>query len=291
MQPPEIVSQCSCSVNTQKTNLRQIFLQRTTPRKCTYKKFKENNLAKVIFLKLLTKENLFECFHQFATYQKRRRILVHPNFVEKSTCKQSGFFDHQNYLEKSKQKHRGYFDQRNHIVKSTWVVFLINKITPEKVGGNNVDFSTVEITSKKVCGNNVDFSTIEITSKKVRGNKVDFSTIEIISKKVRGNNVDFSTIEIRSKKVRGNNLDFLTIEITWKKVCGNGMDFSISEITSKKYAKKTQKIVGIWSLTYRRNIDVELTSIRRGVPVGNALQKSSFLQKNPTASGGSVEEK
>ena len=120
MQPPEIVSQCSCSVNTQKTNLRQIFLQRTTPRTCTYKKFKENNLAKVISLKLLTKENLFECFHQFATYQKRRRILVHPNFVEKSTCKQSGFFDHQNYLEKSKQKHRGYFDQRNYIVKSTW---------------------------------------------------------------------------------------------------------------------------------------------------------------------------
>ena len=154
------------------------------------------------------------------------------------------------------------------------MVFLINKITPEKVGGNNVDFSTVEITSKKVCGN-----------------KVDFSTIEIISKKVRGNNVDFSTIEITSKKVRGNNLDFLTIEITWKKVCGNGMDFSISEITLKKYAKKTQKIVEIWSLKYRRNIDVELTSIRRGVPVGNALQKNSFLQKNPTASGGSVEEK
>ena len=27
--------------------------------------------------------------------------------------------------------------------------FLINEITPEKVGGNNVDFSTIEITSKK----------------------------------------------------------------------------------------------------------------------------------------------
>ena len=27
------------------------------------KEFKENNLAKVNFLKLLTKENLLECFH------------------------------------------------------------------------------------------------------------------------------------------------------------------------------------------------------------------------------------
>ena len=80
----------------------------------------------------------------------------------------------------------------------------------------------------------MNISTKEITSKKVRGSKVDFSTIEITSKKVRGNNVDFSTIEI----------------------------------TSKKYAGMTWKFVEIWSSTYRRNIHVESTSIRRGVPVG-----------------------
>ena len=37
---------------------------------------------------------------------------------------------------------------------------------------------------------------------------------------------------------------------------------------SKKYVKMTWKFVEIWSSTYRRNMDVESTSIRRGVPVG-----------------------
>ena len=97
----------------------------------------------------------------------------------------------------------------------------------------------------------MDISTKEITSKKVRGNKVDFSTIEITSKKVRGNDVDFSTIEITSKEVRGNDVDF-----------------SISETTSKKYMETTWKFVKIWSSMYRRNIHVESTSIRHGVPVG-----------------------
>ena len=82
---------------------------------------------------------------------------------------------------------------------------------------------------------------------------MDFSTIEITLKKVREIDVDFSTIEITSKKVRENNLDFLTIEIT-----------------SKKYVESTWKFVEIWSLTYRRNSQVESTSIRRGVPVGFA---------------------
>ena len=108
--------------------------------------------------------------------------------------------------------------------------------------------------SKEVSKDNVHISTSEITSKRVRGNHVDFSTIEITSKKVRGNHVDFSTIEITSKKVRGNHVDFSTIEIT-----------------SKKYAEMTWKFVKIWSSTYRRNIHVESTSIRRGVPVGQFL--------------------
>ena len=112
--------------------------------------------------------------------------------------------------------------------------FLTSEITPKKVHGSGVDFSTIEITLKKVCGNDVYFSTSEITPKKERGNEADFSVIEITSKKVRGNNVDFS----------------------------------ISEITSKKYAEMTWRLVEIWPLTYRRNIDVESTWIRRGVPVG-----------------------
>ena len=68
--------------------------------------------------------------------------------------------------------------------------------------------------------------------------------------------------EITSKKIRGNNKDFSTIEVTSKKVHGNNVDFSISEITSKKCVEIT------WSLTYQRNIDVESTSIWRGVAIG-----------------------
>ena len=49
--------------------------------------------------------------------QKRCRISARRNFVERSACKQRGFFDHQNYIEKSKWKQRGYFNQRNYIEK------------------------------------------------------------------------------------------------------------------------------------------------------------------------------
>ena len=54
----------------------------------------------------------------------------------------------------------------------------------------------------------------------------------------------------------------------FKKVCGNNVDSLISEITSKKYMEMTQKFVKIWSSMYWRNIDVESTSIQRGVPIG-----------------------
>ena len=81
--------------------------------------------------------------------------------------------------------------------------------------------------------------------------------------------MDFSTIKVISKKVRGNNLDFSTSEITSKKVRVYDVGFSISEITSKRYVEMTRKFVEILSSTYRRNIDVKSTSIRRGVPVGN----------------------
>ena len=80
--------------------------------------------------------------------------------------------------------------------------------------------------------------------------------------------MDFSTSEITPKKVRGSNIDFSTTEITLKKVSGNEVDFSISEITSKTYVKMTWKFVENWSWTYRLDIDIESTWIRRGVPVG-----------------------
>ena len=127
--------------------------------------------------------------------------------------------------------------------------------------------STIEITPIKVRGNNVDFLTIEITSKKVRGDNVGFSIIEISSKKVRGNNVDFLTSEITSKKVRGNHVNFSTIEITSKIVHGNHVDFS------------TRKFVEIWSSTYRPNIHVESTWIRRGVPVGEQIIHRGLLSR------------
>ena len=92
MQPSKIICYSRCSANTQKTNLRQFFLQcwRLTNFNRTellqgdlLKKHKENNLAKVNFLKLLTKKHHLECFHWFTTYQKRRRIFAHQNFLKK----------------------------------------------------------------------------------------------------------------------------------------------------------------------------------------------------------------
>ena len=54
----------SCSRNAQETNLQQFFavVHLATPESFTWK-FKENNLAKVSFLKLLIKENLLACFN------------------------------------------------------------------------------------------------------------------------------------------------------------------------------------------------------------------------------------
>ena len=100
-----------------------------------------------------------------------------------------------------------------------------------------------------------------------------FAPSKLRRRKVRRNNVDFSTIELTPKKGRGNNVHFSTIEITSKKVRGNDMDFLISEVTPKKYMEMTWKFVEILSSTYRGNIDVESTSIGRGVPAGMFLRK------------------
>ena len=80
--------------------------------------------------------------------------------------------------------------------------------------------------------------------------------------------MDFSNSEMTSKKVRGNHVNFSNSEITSKKVRGNHVDFSTVEITSNKYAKMMWKFAKIWSSTCRRNIHVESTWIRRGVPIG-----------------------
>ena len=135
---------------------------------------------------------------------------------------------------------------------------------------NDVEFLPVKISPKKVFVNNMDFWTIKIILKKVSENNVDFSTREITSKKVGGNNVDFSTIKLHRKKYvkqRG----FFDHRNYAEKVRGNDVDFSISENTSKKYVEMTWKSVDIWSSMYRRNIQVESTSIRHGVSFGWCL--------------------
>ena len=102
---------------------------------------------------------------------------------------------------------------------------------------------------------------------KLRKNNVHILTIKITPIKVRGNHVDFWTSEITSKKVRGNHVNFSTIEITSKIVHGNHVDFS------------TRKFVEIWSSTYRPNIHVESTWIRRGVPVGEQIIHRGLLSR------------
>ena len=89
-----------------------------------------------------------------------------------------------------------------------------------------------------------------------------------------------STIDITSTKERENNVEFSTSKITPIKVRGNSVDFSTIEITSKKYAEMTWKSVEIWSSMYQRNIHIESTWIRRGLPVWNHPIKSSSSHSN-----------
>ena len=63
------------------------------------KAFKENNLAKVNFLKLLTTENPLE---RSLAYNLPKTKPNSSKLSRKRACNQSGFFDHQNYVEKSK---------------------------------------------------------------------------------------------------------------------------------------------------------------------------------------------
>ena len=63
------------------------------------------------------------------------------------------------------------------------------------------------------------------------------------------------------------------------KVRGIDVDISTIEITSKKYVESTWKFDEIWSSTYRRNIHVESTSIRRAVPVGSFVKCRLFINR------------
>ena len=78
----------------------------------------------------------------------------------------------------------------------------------------------------------------------------------------------FSPIAITLNKVRRNYVDFSTIQITSKKVSRNDVNFLPIEITSKRYVKMTWRFVDIFLSMYRRNIDMESTSIRRVVFFG-----------------------
>ena len=84
-------------------------------------------------------------------------------------------------------------------------------------------------------------------------------------KKKHRNDVDISLIEVTPNKIRRNDVNFSLIEITSKRVRRNDVDFSPIEITSKKYVEMTWKFIHIFFSTYRRNMDIKSTSVRRGV--------------------------
>ena len=143
-----------------------------------------------------------------------------------------------------------------------------------------MDISTRQITSKKSMWKQRGFfEQRNYTNKSTWKQRGRFYHWNYIKKRVRGSNEDFSTIEITSKKVRGNNMDFSTSKSTSKKVRGNDVHFSIIEIKSKKYVQTTWKFVKIWSSTYPRDIDIESTWIRQGVPIGRCTNYFAFADK------------
>ena len=125
MSPPKSYLLDSCSVNTQKTNFWQFFLQCQVSnfngtrlhQKICIKKSKENILVKVNCLNLQTQEHVLKYFHQLTSYQKRCKF-----FLIKITSKK---------------------------VSRNNVDFLTIEITSKKVRRNKMDFSISEIISKK----------------------------------------------------------------------------------------------------------------------------------------------
>ena len=92
--------------------------------------------------------------------------------------------------------------------------------------------------------------------------------MEITSKEVWQNAIDFLFIEITSRRGHHKDVDCLSIVITLNKMRQNEVHFWPIETTLKKYVKMSPKFVDISYSTFRRNIDIELTLIRRVMSVG-----------------------
>ena len=83
--------------------------------------------------------------------------------------------------------------------------------------------------------------------------------------------MEFSPDKITLKDVNRNVVDFLPIKITSNKARRNTVEFLAIKITSNKFVEKTLKFVDIFFLMYRRNINIELTSIGRVGPLETQL--------------------
>ena len=109
------------------------------------------------------------------------------------------------------------------------------------------------------------FLSIEIRSILHR-NDADIWLINITSNRARRNDVDLLLIKITSKKASQKTLFFVSRNYI-KQSTSKQRHFLPIEIISRKYVKITWKFINIFFLTYRRNIDIESTSIRHGVSV------------------------
>ena len=78
----------------------------------------------------------------------------------------------------------------------------------------------------------------------------------------------FRRPKLHRKKYVGTTSIFRPLKLLRKKYVETTWIFRSSKLHLKKYVEMAWKFVEIWSSKYRRNIDVELTLIRRGVPVG-----------------------
>ena len=131
---------------------------------------------------------------------------------------------------------------------------------------NDVEFLPIKITWKKVSTNNAIF----------QSDKLHWKSTWKIRRFFRQSKLNWKNWKQRGFFDQGNYTD----KSTWKqrgffchrnyieKVRENNVGFSTSKILSKNNVEMAWKFGKILSWTYRCNIDVELTWIRRGVSVG-----------------------
>ena len=96
-----------------------------------------------------------------------------------------------------------------------------------------------------------------------------------IHPKIHRNDVEFFPVKITSKKVHRNDVDFLPIEFTSNNACQNKVEFSPIKAEWKKLFETMWKFVDVLFLTYRRNVNIEQTSIWCVVSVWNSTIHSS----------------